>query len=180
MVGLVVTFKRLTPRSTSQDCCCQCSILQGATADPCLHRRPTLAGRFDSFSCGVTIPFLWSWCMQDHAGALPERSLCFPSPVKVLWSNPAGFQGQIPWGFQVSLPDPQDGKSDLGLRTLTTVEEPLWYNCPSVCESPTHQVWDLILLWLCPSYCFIEASSLSLDVRYLFMVVSSMLLSMVV
>ena len=43
-----------------------------------------------------------------------------------------------------------------------------WYKCCPVCESPTQQLWDLILLWLLPSYHLIVASPLSLDVEYLF------------
>ena len=47
--------------------------------------------------------------------------------------------------------------------------------------SPTWQVWDLILLWLCPSYHLTVGSSLSLDMGDLFFLVgSSILLSMVV
>ena len=34
--------------------------------------------------------------------------------------------------------------------------------------SPTWQVWDLILLWLCPSYHLTVGSSLSLDMGHLF------------
>ena len=41
-------------------------------------------------------------------------------------------------------------------------------------------VWDLILSWLCPSYCLTVASSLSLDVEYLFLAGSGILLAMVV
>ena len=41
-------------------------------------------------------------------------------------------------------------------------------------------VWDLILSWLCPSYCLTVASSLSLDVEYHFLVGSGILLAMVV
>ena len=37
-----------------------------------------------------------------------------------------------------------------------------------MCFLATHQFWDLILLWLRPSYLLILASPLSLDVGYLF------------
>ena len=56
------------------------------------------------------------------------------------------------WGFPVPLPDPQAGKPDVGPRTFTTVEKLLWYYGSPDCGSPTQQVWDLILLWLPPSY----------------------------
>ena len=64
--------------------------------------------------------------------------------------------------------EPQFGKPDVGLRTFTPVGGLLWYNCSPVCESPTQQLWDLILLLLCPSYHLTAASPLSLDVGYLF------------
>ena len=49
-----------------------------------------------------------------------------PSPVEVLWSNPTGLQGQIPWGFSVPLSDPQAGKPDVEFRTFTTMGELAW------------------------------------------------------
>ena len=58
--------------------------------------------------------------------------------------------------------------------------ELLWYYYSPVCGSPTLKIWDLILSWLCPYYHLTEASSLSLNVKYLFLVGSSILLSMVV
>ena len=54
---------------------------------------------------------------------VPFKSLCFPSPVEVLKSNPPDLQSQIPWGFSVPLPEPQVGKSVVGLRTFATVRE---------------------------------------------------------
>ena len=69
-----------------------------------------------------------------------------PSPVKVLQSNPTSLQSLILWEFLLHLPDPQVGKPDVGLRTFTPVSGLLWYNCSAVCESPTQQLWDLILL----------------------------------
>ena len=89
-----------------------------------------------------------------------------PSPVEVLQSNPTNLQSLILWEFLLPLPDPQVVKPNVGLRTFTPVGGLLWYNCSPVCESPTQQLWDLILLWLCPSYCLIVASPLSLDVGW--------------
>ena len=65
-------------------------------------------------------------------------------------------------------------------RTLATVGELLWYYCSPVCGLRIWQVWDLILSCLCLSYRLAVASSLSLDVGYLFLVDSSVLLSIVV
>ena len=58
------------------------------------------------------------------------------------------------------------GWSEVGLETFTPEGEVLWYNCFPLCESSTWQVWDLILLWLCPSSHFIV--DFSLDVGYHF------------
>ena len=91
-----------------------------------------------------------------------------PSPVEVLQSNPSSLQSLILWEFPLPLPDPHVGKPDVGLRTFTPVGGLLWYKCSPVCESPTQQLWDLILLLLHPSYHLIAASPLFLDVGYLF------------
>ena len=133
----------------------------------------TLADSFGSVSCGHC-------CSPLDLGAQkilfvpskPGVSVSF-SPLEGLQSNPAGPQGQIPRGFQVPLLDPQAGKPDVGFRTFTIVWELLLYYCSPVCGSPTQQVWDLILLWLCPSYCLAVASSLSLNMGHLFLVGSS-------
>ena len=79
---------------------------------------------------------------------VPSKSGVFvsPSPVEVLQSNPTSLQSLILWGFLLPLLDPQVGKPDVGLRTFTPVGGLLWYKCSPVCESPTHQLWDFILL----------------------------------
>ena len=101
-----------------------------------------------------------------------------PSPMEVLYSNSTGLQGQILWGFPVPLSGPQAGKPDVGFWTFRIVEL-LQYYCSPVCGSPTWQVWDLILLWLCPSY-HIVVTSLSLDMGLMFLVGSRVLLTVVV
>ena len=80
------------------------------------------------------------------------------------------LQGQIPWGFPVPLLSPQSGKPDMGIWTFTTEVELLWYYCSPVCGPPTHWIWDLILLWLCPFYHLTVASSLSLVVQQLVLI----------
>ena len=74
-----------------------------------------------------------------------------PSPVKVLQSNPTSLQSLILQEFLLPLPDPQVGKLVVGLRTFTPVGGLLWYKCSAVYESPTHQLWDLILLCAPPT-----------------------------
>ena len=62
---------------------------------------------------------------------MPSKSRASVSPVEspgeVLQSNLAGLKSQIPQGFLFPLPDSQAGKSDMGIRTFTTVGELLWF-----------------------------------------------------
>ena len=111
---------------------------------------------------------------------LHDWSLCFPRfsgrpIVKSCWPSRPDSLG-IPSSFVGSLA----GKPDVGFRTFTIVQELLWHYCSPGCGSPTQQIWNLILLWLCPSYHLAAASSLSLDMGYLFLVGSSILPSMAV
>ena len=79
----------------------------------------TLTGKFDSVSCGNTAPF--SWLLVHARFCLCSPKVCFPSPVKVLQSNPTGALSQISWEFSVPLPDPQIGKSVVGPRAFLAV-----------------------------------------------------------
>ena len=85
--------------------------------------------------------------------------------MKFLGSNPTGLQSRMLRGLLFSVPGLQAEESDMGLRTFTPVGEPLRYNYFPVHVSPTQ---DLILLQMHPSYHFIVASSLSLDIAYAF------------
>ena len=76
----------------------------------------------------------------------PRVESVYPSPVEVLQSHPTSLQSLILQEFLLLLPDPQVGKPDVGLRTFTPAGGLLWYTCTPVCESPTQQLWDLILL----------------------------------
>ena len=158
------------PGSTSQNFCCQCPCPHGEPQPPPTSAGdpPPPAGRCGSVSYGVTAPSpgpsaLTTLCVPSKSGVS-----VFPSPVKVLQSNPTSLQNLILWEFLLPLLDPQVGKPDVGLRTFTPVGELLWYSCSPVCESPTQWLWDLILWGLCPLYHFIVASPFSLDVGYLF------------
>ena len=105
-------------------------------------------------------------CFPQSYGSLVSKSH-WPSKSDSLW---------IPSPLARS----QASKHDMGLRMFITMGELIWYYCTPVCGLPTWQIQDLFLLWLHPSYHLIEASSLSLDVGYLFLVASSVLFSMVV
>ena len=107
------------------------------------------------FSCG-------SWCVQDFVCALQDWSLF----LLILWKS----YNQIPLAFKVKFPgDSQPLFGILRLGSLMWGLEPSqqWENFFGIiilqfCGSPTWLVWDLILLWLCPSYCLTVASLLSL------------------
>ena len=79
----------------------------------------TLTGKSYSVFCGDTA--LLSWLLVHARFCLCSPRICFPSPVKVLQSNPTGALSQISWGFSVPLPDPQVGKSVVGPRAFLTV-----------------------------------------------------------
>ena len=79
----------------------------------------TLTGKSDSVCCGDTAPF--SWFLVHARFCLCSPRVCFPSPVKVLQSDPTGALSQSSWGFSVPLLDPQVVKSVVGPRALLTV-----------------------------------------------------------
>ena len=136
-----------------------------ATATPCLCRRP-----FNTSRC-VWFSLLWGHC-SFPLGSDVHTTLCVPSksgvsvspsPVKVLQWNPASLQSLILWEFLLMLLDPQVGKPDVGLRTLTLVGGLLWYivlqfvsHPPSGygiwfycdCTTPAISLWLLLCLWM--------------------------------
>ena len=159
----------LTPRSTSQNFCCQCPCPHGETQPPPASAGdpPTLAGRSGSVSPGVTAPSPVSRCAHYFMCALQEWSLCSPqssrSPaIKSHWPS----KSDSLWEFLLPLPDPHVGEPDVGPRTLTPVGGPLCYKCSPVCEPPTQQSWDSILLQFRPSHHLTEAPPPSLDVGH--------------
>ena len=109
---------------------------------------------------------------------MPSKTGVFvsPSPLEVLSSNPAGLQVQIPWGFPAPLSDPQAGKPDVEFRTFTTVQELLWYHRLRVTRPVGMRFDFVVIVPRLPSRC----CCLSLDVGYLFLVGSSVLLWMAV
>ena len=135
------------PRSTSQNFRCQRPRPHGETEPPpaCAGDPPTPAGRSGSVSPGVTAPSPGSRFAHYFVPSKSGVSVS-PSPVEVLQSVPTKLQSLILYEFLLLLPDPQVGKPDVGLRTFTPVGGLLWYKCSPVCESPTQQLWDLILL----------------------------------
>ena len=106
-------------------------LTHASTGDP-----PTLAGRSGSIPCVVTVPFLCVLVHERYCFCHPRVESLFLPVLEVLQSNPCGLQNQIPWGFLVPLSDPQSGKTDVWLRTFTTMGELLWYYFSPVCGLP--------------------------------------------
>ena len=91
-----------------------------------------LKGRPGPCSYGVT-PLPWVPVHVKPLGHPPVvESLSHP----VLWSacTQAHWpQSQMFWRLLLPMPRPQAGEPDLGLKTLTPMGEPLWYNYFPVC-----------------------------------------------
>lgn len=110
---------------------------------------------------------LWSHCFV--LGSSAHETLCAPSRD---WSFLQSFGAPAlmpPWSSKPKAlgappPDagPQVGESDVRLRTLIPVGEPLWYNCFPVCGLPTWGRWDLMISLGYSYISFIVVSSLSL------------------
>ena len=127
MIGLMANSKRVYANESFQ-CLCACGeplLTHASTGDP-----PTLAGSFD-------FGFLWGHG-SSPLGLGACKILFVPSktgvsgslsPLEGLWSNPAGPQGQVPWGFSVPLLDPQAGIQNLrnsGRTSLVLLFSSLW------------------------------------------------------
>ena len=72
------------------------------------------------------------------------------TPVGCLRLNSIGFQSHMPWSFTFLVQDSQTGELNMGLRTLTSMGEPLLYNCSPVCgtlekemETSSILAWDI-------------------------------------
>ena len=139
------------------------------------HSHPRLCRRPSNTSREVWFSLLWGHCSFPWVTMSTLLCVCPPRVESLFPPVLSKSCNQIPLAFKVwflefllPLTDPQFGKPDMRLRTFIPVSGLLWYNCSPVCESPTQWLWDLILLWLHPSYHLIAASLLSLDVGYLF------------
>ena len=150
-----------------------------APADPHLHRRPSNTSWWFWFSLlGVIAPILWV-LVHTKFRLCPYDWSLFPP---VLWKT----YNQIPLALKARFPgDSQSLCWIPRLRILTWGSEPsqqyenfFRYYCSPVCESPTLQVWDLIL-----SCCAAPTILLWLLCLWMwgisFLIVSSILLLMV-
>ena len=123
-----------------------------AISAPHLPRDPLRpAGR--CFPCSYKLPLLplILKCIRFCVHPLGRKSLFLSNPVGLLQSTHAGLQSQMLWGLLSLVPDPQAGRPDIGLRTLTPVGESLWCNYSSV-FGLQQGVWDLIRLQVHLSY----------------------------
>ena len=135
------------------------------TATPRLCRRPSNASREVWFS------LLWGHCSFPWVLMSTLFCVCPPGVESLFPSVLSKSCNWIPLAFKVWFSRNSSSRCWIPrLGSLMWGSEPSlqWYKCSPVCESPTQQLWDLILLWLHPSYHLIVASLLSLDVGYLF------------
>ena len=122
-----------------------------ATFTPCFPRR-------SSKNLKQVCPrFLWSLCFAPGPCAheslyalFKSRLSVSPSPMELLHTSPAGPQSQMPQGLLLPMPDPQAWEPDVGLRTLTSVGEPLKYSYFPVWGPPTQQVWGCLYCIITP------------------------------
>ena len=124
LVGLMTDFERATPRSTSENFCCQCPCPNGETEPP----PPPLQETYQHKQVGLVQSPLGSLLLPLGPNAhtilcAPSKSgvSVSPSPVEVLQSIPTRLRSLILYEFLLLLPEPQVGKPDTGLRNFTPV-----------------------------------------------------------
>ena len=153
--------------------------MRWAPATPHLHRRASNTSRWFWFSLlGVTASLLW---VLVHAKfyLCPPRpaSLFSASSLEGLLSNPAGPHRQFPGDSQSFCQIPRLGSLTWGSEPSQQCKNFFGVIVPSLWVLPAGMGFDFVAI--APSYCLAGASSLSLDVGYLFLVGSSVLLSAV-
>ena len=105
-----------------------------STVNPYLHwrlldtHRQVWVSVFWGHCCFFLGPGVNKFLFVPSKSPFPQS--CGSSIIKFQWPS----ESQIPWGFSVSFPNPQVGKSVVGPRTFATVQEILSYNCSPVCE----------------------------------------------
>ena len=124
---------------------------------------------------------LFLFSVQDFVCTLQDWSLCFSQScggltVKSHWASRPDSLGILSPFIRSPGWEAFCGVQNIHNNGRTCLD---YYYSP-VCGSPIWWVWDLILSLVSPSYYLAAASSLSLDLWYLFMVDSSVLLSMAV
>ena len=140
----------------------------------------TLGGSFVSVSCGVTALLFQVFMSAKFCLCPPRLESLYPS---VLWKA----YHQIPLDFKARFPgDSQPLYRMPGweawhrVQNLHNSTRNSLASFSPVYGSLTQGIWDLILSWLHTFCHFTLASSLSLNMGYLFLAGSSLYLSMVV
>ena len=127
------------PWGLCHQCLCSHSEPQSTCTSPKDHL--TSAGMSGAGSRGITA--LPCSSARGLLCASSKSGVCFPRPVWLLYSGPAGRQSQILWGV-LPVPDPRL-RSLMGGSEPTPIGEPLKYNDPSVCGS-SHVSMGFIVL----------------------------------
>ena len=121
MAGVMCIMATSFQRTCARIVVFSAPTLKQATVDP------RLCQRFLDTHRQVGLDLLWDHCSfllglgVRKILLVPSKSLFPQSCVSSVITSPTGLQSQIPWGFSVSLPDPQVGKSVVGPRTFLTV-----------------------------------------------------------
>ena len=138
MVGIMVTSSKRTYASVT----CLPGLLQSVSLTLWQATvNPYLCWRLPNTHREVWLSLLWghySFVLGPGAHKVlfvPSNSLCFPSPVDFLLSNPTGLQSQILWEFCLCVGSP-GWESVVGPRMLASMWKLLWYNYSQVCELP--------------------------------------------
>lgn len=132
-------FQRIFPRSTTA------SVLVPAMS----HSRPLPPQEtlwYEQVSLIQSLPrwlLFFPWWAQDLVYTPQEwsfwfRQTCGIPVIKSHWPSKAYSLENLP-----PVARPSAWGANVGLRTLSTVGEPLKYNYVPVCGSPTLQVWNL-------------------------------------
>ena len=129
---------------------------------------PTLAGRSDSVSCGVSAPFPWVLVYGRFCLCLPRVKSLFPSVLwksynQVLLPSKSGSVG-IPSPFARS--PSWEAWREAQNHHNREEGELLWYYCSPDCGWPSWQVEDFIMF---APLLLSQCGFLSLDMGYLFL-----------
>ena len=158
------TLGGLTPRSTSQNLCCQCPCPHGETEPPPASAGdPPNTSRYVWFSLyGVTAPSPGSLCALQEWSLFPPvlSKSCnqIPLAFKVWFSRNSSscFQtprfGSLLWGSEPSLQWVDFcGKSVLQFVGHPASSYGIWFYCD--CTPPTISLWLLLCLWMWGIFC---------------------------
>ena len=188
LVGLMVDSGGLTPKSTSQNFCCQCPCPCSEPQPPPTSAGdpPILAVRSGSVSYGVTAPSPWVLICTLLCVCPPRVESLFPPVLskscnqiplafKVWFSENSSSHCRVPrlgslkWGSEPSL----QWVDFCGISVLQFVSHPpsgygIWFYCD--CTPPTVSLWLLLCLWMWGIFLVSSSVFLSMIVQQLVVV----------